>query len=337
LTAAGPNGAMPAGLLGGRDKKAPVIHLEQWGSSQTVYMDKVVLSGTVRDRGGVKRLTINGTPVLPQAGPMIVFSHFVSLKPGDNTITIEAADAAGNRSHETVVIVRKVPKALLLDHRLRLSVFPFELKGEVASASLAFQDDFIDRLVQRRRFRVVERQRLDLILEEQKLSRTQLLDRSTALELGRLAAAQVIVAGRMVQTRNGIEIVGRVIDCETAEILETVDAYSEVVDLRGLKEMAEVLALNIHRAFPLVDGIVVEKKGRVIFTDLGSDKIGAQRRMLVYDDRPVRHPVSGVALGVDHRILAKARVVQCDKAFSKAELQTGFDPAIGSQHKVIMQ
>jgi TolB-like protein len=338
LTAANQNGAMLlAGLLGGRDNVAPVIHLEQWGPSQTVYMDKVVLSGTVRDSSSVKHLSINGTPVLPQAGPMIVFSHFVSLKPGDNSITIEAADAAGNRSHDTLVIVRKVPKALLLDHRLRLSVFPFELKGEIASASLAFQDDFIDRLVQRRRFQVVERQRLDLILEEQKLSRTQLLDRSTALELGRLAAAQVIVTGRMVQTRTGIEIVGRVIDCETAEILDTVDAYSEVVDLGGLRDMAEALVLNIHRGFPLVDGIVVEKKGRMIFTDLGADQIRVQRRMLVYDDRPVRHPISGVTLGVDHRILAKARVVQCDKALSKAELQAGFDPAIGPHHKVITQ
>jgi hypothetical protein len=122
LMAANQYSAMPAGLLGGRDNQAPVIHLEQWGPSQTVYMDKVVLTGTVRDNSSVKHLIINGTPVLPQTGPMIVFSHFVSLKPGGNTITIEAADAKGNRSHETVVIVRKVPKALLLDHRLRLSV-----------------------------------------------------------------------------------------------------------------------------------------------------------------------------------------------------------------------
>jgi TolB-like protein len=337
LTAAGRDDALLAGLLGGRDNEAPVIRLEQWGPSQTVYLDRVVLAGTVRDRGGVKRLTVNGTPVLPQAGPMIIFSHFVSLKPGDNTIAIEATDAAGNRSHHTVAIERKVPKALLLDHRLRLSVFPFELKGEVTSAGLAFQDDFIDRLIQRRRFQVVERQRLDLILEEQKLSRTQLLDRSTALELGRLAAAHVIAAGRMVQTRTGIEIVGRVIDCETAEILDTVDAYSEETDLKGFRAMAEALALKIHRDFPLVDGIVVEKNGGIIFTDLGTQKIRAQRRMLVYDERPVRHPSSGAPLGVDHRILARARVVQCDEALSKAELQAGFDPAVGPRHKVITQ
>ena len=337
LMAASQDGPMLAGLLGGRDHEGPSIHLEQWDSSQTVYLDKVVLSGTVRDTGKVERLTINEVPVLPQAGPMIVFSHFVSLEPGINTIVIEASDAAANKSIKTIVIERKVPEAMLLDHRLRLSVFAFELKGDVAPASLAFQDDFIDQLVRRRRFQVVERQRLDVILEEQKLSRTQLLDRSTALELGRLAAAQVIVTGRMVQTRTGIEIVGRVIDCETAEILDTVDAYSEAVDLRGLRHMAEALALNIHREFPLVDGIVVQKKGRIIFTDLGSDKIRAQRRMLVYDDRPVRHPSSGAPMGADHRILAKARVVQCDKGLSKAELQAGFDPAVRAHHKVITQ
>lgn len=326
-----------AGLFGGQDAKAPLIHLEQWQETQTVYMDKVVLSGSVRDKGKVTRLTINDVPVLPQAGSMVVFSHFVSLQPGSNAISIEVEDAAGNAARRQLTIIRKVPKALLLDHRLRLSVFAFELKGEVAAASLAFQDAFIHQLVERRRFQVVERQRLDLILEEQKLSRSQLLDQSTALQLGRLSAAQVIVTGHMVQTRTGIEVVGRVVDCETAEILATSDAYSEAADLQGFKHLAGTLALNIHRDFPLVDGIVIEKQGKMIFTDLGTEKIRAQRRMLVYDDRPVRHPSTGTQLGVDHRILAKARVVQCDETLSKAELLTGFDPSIAPHHKVITQ
>lgn len=329
--------ALLAGLFGGGDEDAPLIHIENWHDTQTVYMDKVVLSGSVRDKGKVIRLTIDGTPVLPQDGSMVVFSHFASLQVGRNLISIEAEDAAGNATHKQVTIIRKVPKALLLDHRLRLSVFAFELKGEVTAASFAFQDSFIHQLVQRQRFQVVERERLDLVLEEQQLSRTQLLDQSIALQLGRMASAQIIVTGQMVQTRTGTEIVGRVIDCETAEILTTCDAFSEVSDLKGYKKLAGVLALNIHLDFPLVDGIVIEKQGKMILTDLSTEKIRAQRRMLVFDERPVFHPSTGTQLGVDHRVLAKARVVNSDAALSKAELQSGFDPTIGPHHKVITQ
>lgn len=331
------NGPALAGLFNARDTSPPLIRILDWGDSQTVYMDQVVLTGSVYDKAKVVALHINGRDVLPRVGPLVFFSHFVKLKTGPNPITIESRDAKGNRTVKQITIVRKIPKALLLSERLRMGVLPFELRGEITPASFAFQDGFIHQLVQRQRFQVVEREKLDVILQEQKLGSSPLIDVPTAVRQGRLAAAHAMVAGILIATRTGTEVIGRVIDSETAEILTTVDVYSETHSLLGYREMAQSLALKIHREFPLVDGRVIDKQGTVVFTDLGRPKLRAQRRIIVYQDRPLSEPDTGRLLGYDHQILGKARVIQCGPERSKAQLQVGYHPQIKLQHKVITQ
>jgi TolB-like protein len=268
---------------------------------------------------------------------MVFFTHIVDLAPGANTITLEAEDTTGQRSLRSIHIQRNIPKALMLEQRMRLSIFAFEQKGSISPAAFAFQDDFIHDMFQYRRFQIVERQRLDLILQEQKINRTRLIDTSTAIRLGKLAAAQAVVAGSLVETLTGIEIIGRVIDSETGEILCTADVYGENKTLQGLKDLAQALALKIHREFPLVDGLVIDRQAELIITDLTLEKLRAQRRILVYTEHPVTHPQNGKVLGSDHEVLGAARVLQADDHLSKARLQPPADPAIHTLHHVITQ
>ena len=128
---------------------------------------------------------------------MIFFNHFVELEEGENKVTIEASDEAGNSVTRGISITRKIPKALQLNERLSLTVLPMEQGGAVSDASLFFQYCLIDELVDRNRFRVLEREQLTEILQEQKLSQSKLIDRSTALRLGKLAAVHAIVTGSM--------------------------------------------------------------------------------------------------------------------------------------------
>jgi hypothetical protein len=326
-----------AGLFHSRDDQPPKIRLQDWQAQQTVYLEKVVLSGSVQDPGTVASLSINGEPALPRQGPLVFFTHIVDLAPGPNTITLEARDAAGNLRTRTLSIERRIPKGLLLEERLRLAVFAFEQKGRISAAGFAFQDDFIHAMVQRRRFQLVERQRLDWLLREQKLNRSDLIDASTALHLGNLAAAQAVVAGSLVETRTGLEIVGRVMDSETGDILCTADVYGEIKTLPGLKTLAQALSLKLHREFPLVDGRVIDRRGNMILTDLTLDKLRAQRRLLIYTEHPVKHPDTGQDLGMDQEVLGAARVTQVDKGLSKARLQDDGFPEIKAPLRVITQ
>ncbi|MCK4486075.1 MAG: hypothetical protein KAU38_04845, partial [Desulfobacterales bacterium] len=293
--------------------------------------------GQVSDESKIESLTINQMPILRRQGLHIFFSHMADLKEGENIISIEARDEAGNRTSKKITVTRRVPKALQLAERLSLTAFPFEQKGEVSEASLAFQDNLIDALVNQNRFRVVERDKLDVILEEQKLSRTRLFDKRIALKLGRLVAAQSVITGSIIETRTGIEIVARMIDAETSEILATEDVYDEVKDLPALRSLAEGMAVKFHRDFPLVDGLVIEHKGEHIFTDLGKDMIKLRRRLIVFREEPVKHPVTGKVLGADNIIIARARVTQVMAKMSKAELLNGKTKAVTRLDRVITE
>jgi TolB-like protein len=220
---------------------------------------------------------------------------------------------------------------------LSLTAFPFEQKGAVSQASLAFQDNLIDALVKRNRFRVVERDRLDLILKEQKLSRTKLFDKCIALRLGRLVAAQSVITGSIIETREGIEVVARMIDAETSEIIATEDVYDEVKGLPALISLAEGMAIKFHRDFPLVDGLVIECRGQDIFTDLGQDVIKLQRRIIVYREKPIKHPVTEKLLGADAEIIGRARVTQVQPEMSKAELIDSKPQLVNPLDKVITE
>ncbi len=330
-------GFYSAGLFGPSDVRPPIIKLKGWTDIQTVYLEKAYIQGHVSDDSKVESLTINEISILRRPGRYIVFSHLADLGEGENRLAVEARDEADNASTKIIAVTRRVPKALQLQERLSLTVFPFEQKGEVSGTSLAFQDNLIDALVDRNRFQVIERDKLDLILQEQKLSRTKLFDQSTALKLGSLAAARSIIAGSIIESRIGIEVVARMIDTETSDILATADVYSEVKDLPALSSLAEGMAIKFHRDFPLVDGLILECKGEDIFTDLGSDVVKLRRRLIVYRDEPIKHPMSGQVLGADNKIMGHARVVQVMPKMSKAELTDVKSEKVKSLDKVITE
>lgn len=309
-----------AGLFGPKDTRPPEISIKEWTDSQTVYLEKIYLDGYVVDENSLERVTLNDKPILIRRGKRIFFNHIVKLKEGQNSLNIEAVDDAGNRASKKIMVTRIVPKPLQLAERLSLAVFPFVQQGTVLEAGFFFRDNLIGALVEQNRFRVVERDRLDLILEEQKLSRTQLADKKTALRLGRLIAAQTILNGTILETSTGIEIVGRVIDTETSEILAVEDVYDEVKQHHALETLAKGMAIKVHRRFPLVSGTVIKQEGNTILTDMGKGKIDLQRRLVVYEEESIKHPVSGRPLGMDCHIRGHARVIQVMPEMSKAEM-----------------
>ncbi len=326
-----------SGLFGASDTSPPNIRFKGWIETQTVFLEKVYIEGRANDESRIKSLTVNDVPVLRREGSHIFFAHMAKLEVGHNIINIEAADEHGNKASRKITVTRKIPKALQLAERMSLTSFPFDQKGEVSDACLAFQDNLIDALVNRNRFRMIERDKLDIILREQEFSRTRLFDRNTAIKAGKLVAARSVITGDIIETRNGIEIVSRMIDTETSEIMATEDVYSEVKGLPALASLAEGMAIKFHRDFPLVGGVVIKRKGKSIFTDMGQDKIKLQRRLIVYKDEPVKHPVTGKILGADSEIIAHAYITQVEAEMSKAELTDGRDKTINRLDKVISE
>jgi len=299
----------------------PVIRLKGWTEAQTVFMDKVFLEGEVRGESDIVKLTVNGTPVLRRPGRMIFFNHCQNLQEGDNIVRVRAVDKEDQVTEHSITITRQVPEVMQLDSRFSISLQPFEDKGQVTGLNAVFYNMFMTELMDQQRFRIIEREKLDVILQEQKLSRTKLVDKATRLEGGRLEAAQATCIGNFIDSSIGIEAVARLVDNETSEVLAVKDVYDEYRDRSALVNMAEGMAVKFHLEFPLVDGLVVQAKKKGFVSDLGKGKVKPQRRLVVYrESEPIRHPVTGQILGCDAEIIGYARATQVMDKMSKAAL-----------------
>lgn len=119
--------------------------------------------------------------------------------------------------------------------------------------------------------------------------------------------------------------------------MDTEDVYDEVKDLRALKTLSEGMAVKFHQEFPLLGGVVIHQKGKYIFTDLGTDKIKVQRRLIVYREEAFTDPATGKVLGADNVILGRARVTQVMPKMSKAEILSDKDVLVKRLDKVITE
>lgn len=315
----------------------PRVQLRDLDDHQVVYTEKIYIAGHVWDPDKVAELRIDGVPILRRPGERIYFNHPVELREGENEIRIVAVDEKGERSETRIEMVRKVPVALQLSERMRLALFPFDEKGDISAASRAFSDQMLNALLERRRFRVLERERLDLVLREQQLSAAKLTDPDTALRVGRLAAAHSVMVGSIIESRKGVEIIGRMVDTETGEVLASRDVYDEAKSLPAMKGLADALALKFHNDFPLLTGEVMIRKDDVIFSDMGKDEIALHRRLIIFREEPVRHPETGKVLGADNRIVGHARVDQVLPEMSRAALLEPAEADVRILDKVITQ
>ena len=85
-----------------------------------------------------------------------------------------------------------------------------------------------DQVLQYGRIQLVERALLDKLLTELKLGTSKLIDRSTALSVGRIMAARLILFGQVVYSETQTQVSLRLIETETGRIRAAVTESSAV-------------------------------------------------------------------------------------------------------------
>jgi TolB-like protein len=315
------------------DNQPPDIELQDVSNNQRVYTDKIYIAGQVNDANAIETLTLNNTSILESPGQSIFFSHLAKLSDGKNIITIKASDEAGNRAIKEITLIKEnlplsqLPKAVI-DKRMRIAVYPFEQNGTVSEDSGLFMDLLTMALQNQNRFQLTDRALMDRILEEQKLSLSKLIDKDAAVKIGRIISAQAIITGSIIETRDGIEMVGRMIDTETSEIIATEKIHSMSRGFEALNFLAESMAVQFHNDFPMVRGVVIKRKDGHIFTDLGRNTIPLRGRLIIYRENDPE---------TFNTILGYARIIQVLPDMSKAELISGKLDEIREMDWVILQ
>lgn len=203
--------------------------------------------------------------------------------------------------------------------RLTLAVLPFQGKGDSHSHVAAATDRMVTQLVALRRFKVIERAKLDEVLQEQKLQVSGVVDDRTAVDVGRVAGADAIVVGSISVIGRTTTVGARVIDTQTSEVLVARSTRAEDSSLEEVEKLVESVAILIYNELPLVQGSVINAEGNVLYIDVGSEKkIRRGSRCVAYREvGDLLDPTTGALIDKKVKMLGELQVEEVLERASK--------------------
>ena len=123
---------------------------------------------------------------------------------------------------------QKISNGLTENRKRTIAVVEFaDLRGNVTDFGRFIAEELITKLYETSKFKVIERQLLNRVIAEQKLSLTGIVDPASAQKLGRLLGVDAIASGTITDLGKSLRINARLIDTGTAEIFAV--ASTEVV------------------------------------------------------------------------------------------------------------
>jgi curli biogenesis system outer membrane secretion channel CsgG len=239
----------------------------------------------------------------------------------------------------TVVAVMNFVGAEVLEQRLQIQI----------------SDALVTSMVQAGRFDVVERQRLDLVMNEQNLHQRGLVDPATAARVGKILGAQLVVYGVLTGAteqkvdkfsydliRIEVSMDVRAVDVSTGKVAisETAKGSAEariITSADGTilsgptnydplyheasRQALDRAAALVSGAVPLV-GFVVATENRTVTLDLGESRgVKAGDTFIVFRrGEPLLHPVSHAQIGWNKTVLAAVQVTDTENDLSHGRI-----------------
>ena len=123
---------------------------------------------------------------------------------------------------------QQIAKNMETGQKRRIAVLEFtDLQGQVTNFGRYLSEELITRLYDSNKFKVVERQLLNKVIAEQKLSLTGVVEPASARKLGSVLGVDAIVSGTIADRGDTLKINARLIDSETGEVFSA--AATEIV------------------------------------------------------------------------------------------------------------
>ena len=94
-------------------------------------------------------------------------------------------------------------------------------------------------------FRIVEREKLDTVLEELGLSASDLADEANRLKVGKILGAHLMCFGSATESDAGVVISGRLVRTETSEIISAASS-TEKDAVKSIKAFAEQMRARVR-------------------------------------------------------------------------------------------
>jgi TolB-like protein len=138
-----------------------------------------------------------------------------------------------------------VPALQAQDTRPGIAVMPFtdggsygKDKEDFAALQKGLAGMMISELGQNTALRVVDRENIQAIIDEQKLGKDGYLDQATAAKVGKLVGAKYMIMGTFIDFYGRFRIDARLVDVETSEVIKSVTSDK---DQNKREEMFKIL------------------------------------------------------------------------------------------------
>lgn len=164
-----------------------------------------------------------------------------------------------------------------------IAIMPFdnysvgEYQEALGKLNKALSDFFAFDFSQISDFSVVERDKLDWVLQEHKLAKTDMVDKSTAVRAGKLLSARYMVFGSITQLdRNQARMIVRVVNVETSEIIVQADREGRpefaTMTSELVKDIADKLDIDLSDdAIGMIDAGGSDNYDAATYYSLGLD------------------------------------------------------------------
>ena len=143
----------------------------------------------------------------------------------------------------------EISKIMHGEKEVLLELGPGEIIGELGFITKGLADFFEADFSNISSLKVVERDKIDFILKEIELSEKGKVDASTAVRVGKLLGAQLMIFGSIVQLdKNNTKMLCKVVKVETSEILTSVEREGKPDYFKMEKDMVMELAEKLNLA-----------------------------------------------------------------------------------------
>lgn len=207
---------------------------------------------------------------------------------------------------------------------LTLALLPVQQKGTIAARAgeaEAIQYTLLQTLAASGRLQVVEREVLDKLLAELKLSTSELVETQTALRVGKILSARLLAT--VSWTRSGAtgQLSLRLIETETTRVRAAVtDNLDNTGTLHNTVErLAHTLLHKLHHAYPL-QGRIVGLAGERVMLNLGTEhglKPGLRMQVFGEEEALVRN---GTIVGQQRLPVGMLEVISTEERLSQARV-----------------
>jgi TolB-like protein len=206
--------------------------------------------------------------------------------------------------------------------KITVAVLDFEPKNIERESAEAITDLLRTELFNTGRFMVVERQKIQKILEEQKFQMSGLTDTDQAAQIGRLLNVKKIMIGSITRLGNTQILNTRILDVQSGVV-----ELAEAVECKGDEENlpAAVTELSLKVSYKIgLEGSIIRITGEVLYIDLGAaDGVKVGDVFSVIRTGETVTDLEGRVIGTNSEAIGSLMITKAQDRFSEAAVKEG--------------